>query len=391
VVKGTTLTFKPIPNPSAATWPTGKPVWGGTAGASGPSDPDYTKKVTFNTLSSNSTDYKTVTAECGNTVTLNVVVAEVLLDNVSNADSIGDLNGRAVYATAKAAGANVTITLKTNPAGVALPDGTVTWTGGNPSASQMSRTVSKVALIEGGMDVTAVAGSSQVKVKVYVFEGPPTAAATTVNITRTRDDTIVQANEFGACLSAPASLAATKTYKIYYSNKKWKFVFEKVEYEVKWGVHSLGRTDVPDGSANPFPLGMGMDEESAEAEKRAQAILDLTPNENGGILLSKYWSEALTISHETYHMDDWEGNYFRPMIPDVEDSIELTEVAVTLYNLDPTAVLNDKKNTFNSFYAGADVKAWNDPDPDGYYQGAEERAYADVKDDFQALADSIEL
>jgi hypothetical protein len=72
VVKGTTLSFKPIPNPSDAAWPTGKPVWGGTAGASGPGDPDNTKKVTFNEAGS-----KTVTAECGNTVTVTVVCVEV--------------------------------------------------------------------------------------------------------------------------------------------------------------------------------------------------------------------------------------------------------------------------------------------------------------------------
>jgi hypothetical protein len=106
---------------------------------------------------------------------------------------------------------------------------------------------------------------------------------------------------------------------------------------------------------------------------------------------SKYWSEALTIRHETYHLDDWEGNYFRPMIPDVEVEIELTESTVTLDNLDPTAVLNDKRGTFDNVYSDAFGFAWLNPDPDGYYQGAEERAYADVKDDFQALADSIEL
>ena len=32
---GTAVTFKAIPFPSDASWPSGKPVWGGTAGASG--------------------------------------------------------------------------------------------------------------------------------------------------------------------------------------------------------------------------------------------------------------------------------------------------------------------------------------------------------------------
>ena len=71
VMQGTTVTFKAVPAPAAASWPTGKPVWGGTAGATGTGT---TKDVTFNTLSSNLTDFKTVTAECGNTVTVNAIV-----------------------------------------------------------------------------------------------------------------------------------------------------------------------------------------------------------------------------------------------------------------------------------------------------------------------------
>lgn len=68
---GTAVQFKAIPDPCDASWPSGKPVWGGTSGASGTGS---TTSVTFNLLSTSTTDYKTVTAECGNTVTVNVVV-----------------------------------------------------------------------------------------------------------------------------------------------------------------------------------------------------------------------------------------------------------------------------------------------------------------------------
>jgi hypothetical protein len=68
---GTTVQFKAIPDPGGASWPNGKPVWGGTSGASGTG---ATTSVTFNTLSTSTSDYKTVTAECGNTVTVNVIV-----------------------------------------------------------------------------------------------------------------------------------------------------------------------------------------------------------------------------------------------------------------------------------------------------------------------------
>jgi len=68
VRKGTTITFKAVPT-SGTSWPSGKPVWGGEASGTG-----STTAVTFNTLSSTLSDYKSVTAECGNTLTANIVV-----------------------------------------------------------------------------------------------------------------------------------------------------------------------------------------------------------------------------------------------------------------------------------------------------------------------------
>ena len=73
------IEFKAIKSPENASWPDGKPVWGGTSGASGTGE---TKTVTFNTVSSSSTDYKTVTTECGNTVSVNVIVCEVEVTDI---------------------------------------------------------------------------------------------------------------------------------------------------------------------------------------------------------------------------------------------------------------------------------------------------------------------
>lgn len=74
VRKGTTVTFKAVPEPSDAPWPSGKPVWGGTSGASGTGS---TTQVTFDTLSTSLTNYKTVSAECDNTVTIYVIVFDL--------------------------------------------------------------------------------------------------------------------------------------------------------------------------------------------------------------------------------------------------------------------------------------------------------------------------
>ncbi len=74
VLRGTTVTFQAVPDPATSSWPAGSPVWGGTSGASGNGP---TKSVTFNTASQSTGDFKTVTAQSGNTVTVNVVVYEL--------------------------------------------------------------------------------------------------------------------------------------------------------------------------------------------------------------------------------------------------------------------------------------------------------------------------
>jgi len=176
---------------------------------------------------------------------------------------------------------------------------------------------------------------------------------------------------------------AKETYSIYYRNKKWRFVFEEVTIRVKWGVHSRGRTDVPDGAANPFPLGMDMDEKSTEQQKKTWAKADLTPDAGGHTLRTKYWSEALTIQHETFHMDDWE-TYVRPRITEAETQVEGTQIDVTTSNLNPYSLLVDKQADFHNIYLNKTDDAWADFEP-----GAETRAHADGKAAYQALADSI--
>jgi hypothetical protein len=74
--KGTTVTFKALPNPSGASWPSGKPQWKLNGSPIG--DPGDTEiPITFNTVSSSTSDYKTVKAECGNTITVDVIVYDL--------------------------------------------------------------------------------------------------------------------------------------------------------------------------------------------------------------------------------------------------------------------------------------------------------------------------
>lgn len=79
VCKDTTVEFKAIQAPSNAPWPTNKPVWGGLTSGSGMETNSYT----FSAISTSTTDYKVVTAECGNTVTGKMIVIDVKLKSVN--------------------------------------------------------------------------------------------------------------------------------------------------------------------------------------------------------------------------------------------------------------------------------------------------------------------
>lgn len=74
VLKGTSVTFKAVPDPSNTTFASGRPVWSGSSGASGTGE---TTSVTFNNVSSNTSDYKTVVATSSNNVTVNVIVFDL--------------------------------------------------------------------------------------------------------------------------------------------------------------------------------------------------------------------------------------------------------------------------------------------------------------------------
>jgi hypothetical protein len=74
VLKDTTVTFKAAPDPPNSTFPANMPTWGGTAGATGTG---ATKQITFNTVSQNTSDYKTVIAGNPTAVTVNVIVYEL--------------------------------------------------------------------------------------------------------------------------------------------------------------------------------------------------------------------------------------------------------------------------------------------------------------------------
>jgi hypothetical protein len=369
---------------TAAAVGAGTITWKATGGGATPSTGTGTSFTTKFTSSGSASVVAELKCDDGlsDTHGVNVKVVGIELSNVTGADSIGtDGSGVAVYATAKGAG-DVVIELKTNPAGAALPASAITWSGGSAGASQLSRKVSKAALIEAGQSVTAKCGNQELKFKVYVFEGPPAAAAVNIQVTVTRDDSI--ATPFGLTDRTEAFAPPTEEYKIYYESKNWKFVFDKVAYTIPWGVNSGGNADVPNAAANPFPLGKGMAAGSTEAAKKTLAKSDLTPAADGRAPRTAYWSSALTIQHELFHVMDWRDNYHKPKIQEAETAVEMANVAVTLANLVPSAALTAKRPDLHTIYVDKTNEAQASYNPD-----KETRAYGDGKAAYQALADAI--
>lgn len=118
VLKGTSIKFKAIPDPANATWPAGKPVWGGTSTATGTG---AQVEVSFNTLGE-----KTVTATCNNTKTVTVIVTDIVVtfDKSEVRPGIGNNRKETVTATVTRSGGGdaVTIDLSSdNARGTVLP------------------------------------------------------------------------------------------------------------------------------------------------------------------------------------------------------------------------------------------------------------------------------
>lgn len=74
-IKDKSFKFKAFPMPADASWPSGKPEWSGTSGASGSG---VITALTFSTQSATINDLKAVIAKCGtSTATANVIVCQV--------------------------------------------------------------------------------------------------------------------------------------------------------------------------------------------------------------------------------------------------------------------------------------------------------------------------
>jgi hypothetical protein len=157
VYKGDTVNFKAIPRPANGTWPTGKPIWGGTSGATGTG---ATTSVTFSELSASTSDFKTVTAESGNTVTVDVIVYQLKADLTPQDNFSGRSNIQ--YGL----GEKIDLSFTSTPAGVTSAQaGGLMWTIDEGGGSLLGNT--------NGIDTyTAPVTAGPVTLKLKVLTGP---------------------------------------------------------------------------------------------------------------------------------------------------------------------------------------------------------------------------
>lgn len=153
VATGTTVAFKAIPAPTGASWPSGTPVWGYNASGTG-----ETKDVTYNAISSSTSDYKIVGARCGSEdwVRVNAIVFD-FVGTTTPADNFTDRSQDRFGLEEQ-----VTLGVNTSPAGVSI--GSVEWTK-TSGVGQVSGTSYDAQHVAGGVTlrVTITSGPSSGK------------------------------------------------------------------------------------------------------------------------------------------------------------------------------------------------------------------------------------
>jgi hypothetical protein len=138
----------------------------------------------------------------------------------------------------------------------------------------------------------------------------------------------------------------------------WCFREKKFKVDFTVGVQSLGRTDI--SSANSPAVTAG---------SCCQVIRDLTPDpasDCGRPPRTQYYSNAITLIHENFHVSDLRDNYLRPKMTDLENFVK-QQANCTNCKSDKSAELTNRmeqlySEAFNSFTAGGlhECRAYGD-------------------------------
>ena len=151
------------------------------------------------------------------------------------------------------------------------------------------------------------------------------------------------------------------------------------------GCQKSGRVDVPgDFPWGSFPHYDGEPSGTTEADRRNEAINNLTPNAAGHANYEHYWSEACVVRHETFHMDEWEGEYMELAFDLAETIMDQLTVDVNYVDINPDTVLIAHYDSYFGIVRDAMRDAFNLFEPE-----CEIRAFAHDKEFLEELVASI--
>jgi hypothetical protein len=194
-----------------------------------------------------------------------------------------------------------------------------------------------------------------------------------------RPDAVNHALTVGSQLTEDASAPGPGEFgveKVKYKvdNIKWTHhaaaktvdVNARIFLDITWGVHSLGRTDVP----SPTDAIVKKDTWKAIAD-------DLRPDGTGRPTRDKYWAQDLTRKHENFHATDDIGRA-NLYLPTARTWLTAQSVSAGSVEADVKALLETMRGNVE-----ADGWAW-------YGTGGEDRAYADGKSSYAGRVTAIE-
>jgi hypothetical protein len=177
------------------------------------------------------------------------------------------------------------------------------------------------------------------------------------------DGTPPGATEFGVTRTTPqvSDIAVTHDTAAGAFN-----VTSTVVNTVKWSVHSLGRTDIPNENAP-----------SITNANYSEVASDLTPNmasDNGRPPRGKFWAQDLTERHERFHANERANTYGQPAF---EFAKNWLSAQTATDEAEVHGLVNKIPNKmFESYNAS-------------YVPGKERRAYGDGAPLYKARADAI--
>ena len=147
-LKGNSITLKAIPMPTDASFPSGYPTWGGSSGASGTG---ATTTVSPSTLSASTTDYKTITASCGNIDSSNMVVFDLVPQATPTDNTVPNHNSSHI-----GVGEKLNLSYTTLPPGLGSAQiGNVSWSiSGDGAFTSLSPYQYQAGITGGGVTLT---------------------------------------------------------------------------------------------------------------------------------------------------------------------------------------------------------------------------------------------